>query len=186
MEAKNASSIQQFSSAVLDLVTKEETFINAYEVTLEAGGRLRLPTKSQGWSHGRSNTLSWKEQDLAGRCAWLGVLLWGITVICLSLMSLNTSVSKLRIIIFILWEAVRTIGDNACLVINLQSHSLNKTSVNPLELGRLSDLFFASFTFILAGNCTDQASVDELIIFICYQQHIPCLFCHKKGDMLNV
>lgn len=47
MEAKNASNIQQFSSVVLDLVTKEETFINAYEVTLEAGGRLRLPTKSQ-------------------------------------------------------------------------------------------------------------------------------------------
>ena len=111
---------------------------------------------------------------------------WGITVICLSLMSLNTSVSKLRIIIFILWEAVRTKGDNACLVINLQSHCLNKTSVNPLELGRLSDLFFSSFTFILAGSCTDQASVDELIIFIYYQQHIPCLFCHKKGDMLNV
>lgn len=104
----------------------------------------------------------------------------GNAVICLVLDGLNTSVSKLRIIIFILWEAVRTIGDNACLVINLQSHSLNKTSVNPLELGRLSDLFFSSFTFILAGNCTDQASVDELIIFICYQQHIPCLFCHKR------
>lgn len=108
---------------MLDLVTEEETFINAYEVTLEAGGRLRLPTKSQGWSHGRSNTSSWKEQELEGRCAWLGILLWGITVICLSLMSLNISVSKMRIIIFILWKAVRTKGDNACLVINLQSHS---------------------------------------------------------------
>lgn len=107
-------------------------------------------------------------------------LLWGITVLSLSLTSLNTSVSKLKIIIFILWEAVRTKGDNACLVINLQSHSLNKASVNPLELGIPSALFFSSFTFILAGNCTDQASVDEFIIFIYHQQHIPCLFCHTK------
>lgn len=168
---------------VLNWVTKEETFISAYEATLEAGWKLHLPTKSRGWSDGRSNTSSWKEQELEGRCAWLGILLWGITVISLSLMNLNTSVSKLRIIIFILWEAVRTKGDNACLVINLQSHSLNKASVNPLELGILSTLFFSSFTFILTGNCTDQASVDEFIIFIYHQQHIPCLFCHPKKEV---